>query len=182
MREEKILRKGGEPERLNVYYNPQGTLDADPNQLGEGYQLLTAWTGDTGGGERSIQTWLELVGCTNTLAAMDLVASARSPRCAGSLPMTRGISAARRSCAGRSVDRALRRGHARRIRGPRRLARADSGAGGDGGRVHADAAALLPHGFGAQQHGDRQAHAGEIPITPGPHFPRPSGRTSTQGH
>ncbi len=73
VREEKILRKGAEPERLNVYYNGQGTLDGDPNQVGEGYQLLTAWTGDCGGSERSMQIWLELVSCTNALAAMDLV-------------------------------------------------------------------------------------------------------------
>jgi penicillin amidase len=79
IREEKILRKGGEPERLNVYYNSIGTLDADPNQLGEGYQLLTAWTGDSGGGERCMQTWLELVSCTTTQAAMDLVRDCPQP-------------------------------------------------------------------------------------------------------
>jgi penicillin amidase len=79
VREEKILRKGAEPERLHVYYNGQGTLDGDPNQVGEGYQLLTAWTGDSGGGERSMQTWLELVSCTSTMAAMDLVRECPQP-------------------------------------------------------------------------------------------------------
>ncbi len=79
VREEKILRKGGPPEQLNVYYNPLGTLDGDPQQVGAGYQLLTAWTGDSGGAERSVQTWLALVDCPDAISAMDIVRECPQP-------------------------------------------------------------------------------------------------------
>ena len=79
VREEKILRKGHPPETLNVHYNPLGTLDADPAQLGEGLQLLTAWTGNAEGAERSVQTWLSLVECGDALSAMDLVRECPQP-------------------------------------------------------------------------------------------------------
>ncbi|HEY1600361.1 MAG TPA: penicillin acylase family protein, partial [Pirellulales bacterium] len=79
VREERILRKGATPETLNVYYNTVGTLDADPQQLGEGYQLSTAWTGDSEGVGRSVQTWLSIVDCHDTLSAMDLVRECPQP-------------------------------------------------------------------------------------------------------
>ncbi len=79
VREEKILRKGGSPELLNVYHNALGTLDGDPNSVGEGYQLSTAWTGDHEGAGRSFETWLNLVECHDTLSAMDLVRECPQP-------------------------------------------------------------------------------------------------------
>jgi penicillin G amidase len=79
VREERILRKGATPETLNVYYNTVGTLDADPQQLGEGYQLSTAWTGDSEGVGRSVQTWLSIVDCHDTRSAMDLVRECPQP-------------------------------------------------------------------------------------------------------
>lgn len=79
VREEKILRKGAPPELLNVYHNATGTLDADPNDLGDGYQLSAAWTGDIEGAGRSFQTWLSLIDCHDTLSAMDLVRECPQP-------------------------------------------------------------------------------------------------------
>jgi len=79
VREEKLLRKNGSPENLNVYYNAQGTLDGDPNSLGDGYQLLTSWTGDAEGAGRSFETWLGLIECHDTLSAMDLVRECPQP-------------------------------------------------------------------------------------------------------
>ncbi|MBI2826253.1 MAG: penicillin acylase family protein [Planctomycetia bacterium] len=79
VREEKILRKGAPPESLNVYHNATGTLDADPNDLGDGYQLSAAWTGDVEGAGRSFQTWLSLIDCADALSAMDLVRECPQP-------------------------------------------------------------------------------------------------------
>ncbi len=79
VREEKILRKGADPELLKVYCNPQGTLDGNPDELGEGLQLLAAWTGDSEGSGRSVQTWLELVERRDVLSAMDLVRECPQP-------------------------------------------------------------------------------------------------------
>jgi len=60
-RDEIIQRKGGEPLSLCVYENPQGTLDGDPDEAGEGYHLSVSWAGSSEGGGRSIGIWLDLV-------------------------------------------------------------------------------------------------------------------------
>ena len=95
VREEKILRKGAAPELLNVYYNPLGTLDGDPSQLGDGYQLLTAWTGEAEGFERSVETWLALIDCAARLRPWIWCANAPSRLCAGSSPIALATSAGR---------------------------------------------------------------------------------------
>ncbi len=79
VRTETIGRKGAEPEIQSVYHNEQGTLDGDPDQRGEGYHLLTAWTGAHEGVGRSVMTWANLVRQTNTRDAMDLVRSCPQP-------------------------------------------------------------------------------------------------------
>ena len=49
VREEVIHRKGTDAETVRVYYNPQGTLESDPDRYGSGYHLSLAWTGNADG-------------------------------------------------------------------------------------------------------------------------------------
>lgn len=79
VREERIERKGGQPETLRVLYNEEGTLDADPEAGGEGLYLAVTWTGSQAGVGRSVQTWLELVHCRGTLEVLDLVRECPQP-------------------------------------------------------------------------------------------------------
>jgi acyl-homoserine lactone acylase PvdQ len=79
LREETILHKGGAAETLRVYSNPQGTLDVDPEATGPGLYLSTAWTGNDPGSGRSMATWVQVIGCPNVAAAMDLVRECAQP-------------------------------------------------------------------------------------------------------
>jgi acyl-homoserine lactone acylase PvdQ len=58
---------------LPIYFNPQGTLESEPNRDAPGYYLTTSWIGDQLGGGRSIATWLEVVAAPNAAEAMDIV-------------------------------------------------------------------------------------------------------------
>lgn len=78
-RDETIQSKAGKSETLRVHFNDQGTLDGDPEATGEGYYLLTAWTGDREGVGRSVVTWLDLVACRDAIQAMDLVRHCPQP-------------------------------------------------------------------------------------------------------
>lgn len=79
VRVETIHRKNGPDETLQVLYNPQGTLDANPNLNGPGYYLSTAWAGHTAGVGQSMSTWLRLIECGSALEAMDLVRESPQP-------------------------------------------------------------------------------------------------------
>jgi penicillin amidase len=79
LREETIRRKGKPPETLLVRSTDLGTLDGDPDATGEGYYLVARWTGDREGVGRSVVTWLDLIGCTSTQQAMDLVRECPQP-------------------------------------------------------------------------------------------------------
>lgn len=79
VRTETVLRKGGRPDTLRIHYNEVGTLEADPDELGEGYQLSTAWTGEAEGSGHSLVTWLSMVECANTLDAMQLARECPQP-------------------------------------------------------------------------------------------------------
>lgn len=79
VREELIGRKGAEPDVLAVYSNSVGTLEGDPDQVGEGYCLSVAWTGDAAGAGASIATWLDLVDCRGAEQAMNLVRECPQP-------------------------------------------------------------------------------------------------------
>ncbi len=74
VREEPIVRKGKHPTTLNfrVYYNQQGTLEAEPPAGEPGYYLSNTWIGAGEGAGRSIKTWLDLVSSENAAAAMDV--------------------------------------------------------------------------------------------------------------
>lgn len=70
-REESIVRKGSKPDALCVYENAQGTLETDPDKLGEGYHLSIAWTGNhPGHGAAAIASWLDVIGSNSTHEAM----------------------------------------------------------------------------------------------------------------
>jgi penicillin amidase len=79
VREEKIEHKSGQTETLNVYHNPQGTLETDPEVRGAGLHLSSAWTGDSEGVGRSVATWLRLIECGSTREAMDVVQECPQP-------------------------------------------------------------------------------------------------------
>ncbi len=79
LREETIARKGNGPETLRVYENDLGTLEADPDQTGPGYYLLTKWIGSTEGAGESIGTWLGLVASRSAAEAMALVRECPQP-------------------------------------------------------------------------------------------------------
>ncbi|HEY2893392.1 MAG TPA: penicillin acylase family protein, partial [Pirellulales bacterium] len=72
VRDERILRKGGDSEMLRVYHNPQGTLEATPETPEAGYYLSNAWIGAEFGAGRSIATWLEVVAAPSAAEAMDI--------------------------------------------------------------------------------------------------------------
>ena len=73
VREECIARKGHAAETMRVFYNEQGTLEAEPKPGNAGYYLSLSWIGDQLGSGRSIATWLEVVSAADTAQAMDLV-------------------------------------------------------------------------------------------------------------
>jgi len=76
VRDETILRKGHPAEHLEVFYNPQGTLETElnhgSNPSDAGYYLSTAWIGHSAGSGGSIKTWLQVVAAPSAAAAMDI--------------------------------------------------------------------------------------------------------------
>ncbi len=80
LREEEISRKGEDkPQSLRVYENSVGTLDADPDEVGAGYLLTTAWAGRQVSSAQAITTWLDLIKADSVTAAMDVVAENTQP-------------------------------------------------------------------------------------------------------
>jgi penicillin amidase len=79
VRSESIARKGVDDAAVDYYENDQGVLDADPNDLGEGYQLSVEWTGNAKGNGKAIQTWLEVIAARETAEAMSIVKECPQP-------------------------------------------------------------------------------------------------------
>ncbi len=73
VREEVIERKGKTAETMRVFENPQGTLCWDLTGESPGKYLSTKWIGSETGAGRSIGCWLDVLQCTSTRAAMDVV-------------------------------------------------------------------------------------------------------------
>ena len=73
IREEVIERKGSPSETMRVFENPQGTLHWDLTAQEPGKYLSTKWIGSEIGSGRSIGCWLDVLQCSNTRAAMDVV-------------------------------------------------------------------------------------------------------------
>ncbi len=72
-RDERIERKGGPTISVPIYYNDVGTLECDPESVGEGHYLSVAWAGTAAGVGQSIATWLKLIGIRSTKQAMETV-------------------------------------------------------------------------------------------------------------
>ncbi len=72
-RDERIERKGGPTISVPIYYNDVGTLECDPESVGEGHYLSVAWAGTAAGVGQSIATWLKLIGSRSTKQAMETV-------------------------------------------------------------------------------------------------------------
>lgn len=77
VREEVIQRKNAEPFVARCYENDQGILDRAPEQAG--YYLSFLWTGSSGGGDRAISTWLELIQANDAQQAMDVARECSQP-------------------------------------------------------------------------------------------------------
>jgi penicillin amidase len=78
-RRETILRKGHPAEVLDVYSNPQGTLEQTPFAESPGYYLSTCWIGSGAGAGRSIATWLEIVAADTVAEAMQIARACPLP-------------------------------------------------------------------------------------------------------
>jgi len=72
VRKEVIERKGGDPETLDVYFNDQGTLEAEPEPGTPGHYLSLGWVGDRTGSAASITTWLDMLSARTAREGMDL--------------------------------------------------------------------------------------------------------------
>ncbi len=79
VREETIARKSNGNETLRIYFNPQGTLDADPEPTGDGLYLSIAWTGHDPGSGQSMAAWLRIVASADAAAAMDVARDCPQP-------------------------------------------------------------------------------------------------------
>ncbi|MEK6238279.1 MAG: penicillin acylase family protein, partial [Planctomycetales bacterium] len=78
-RDESFQRKGGPRENLRAHSNPQGVLEADPLDDGDGLYLLSQWAGSAPGFGKSLATWTALAECGETEAAMELVRDCPEP-------------------------------------------------------------------------------------------------------
>ncbi|MCA9216754.1 MAG: penicillin acylase family protein, partial [Planctomycetales bacterium] len=78
VRQETIVRKGGEPDELKVYENDQGTVDTNLDAIGEGKHLSIAWSGNFEPSGQAIATWLEVAESKTTLEGME--AARRCPQ------------------------------------------------------------------------------------------------------
>lgn len=79
VRPEVIERKGTDSETMLIYENDQATLEGDPNELGAGYHLSLAWSGNFPGGGHAIGTWLEVLATQDTAEAMQVARKCEQP-------------------------------------------------------------------------------------------------------
>ncbi len=79
IREELICRKGEDAYRMQAFENEVGTLECDPDELGEGLHLNMAIMGLHTGVARSLVTWSKLVHVSSAAEAMDLVRECPQP-------------------------------------------------------------------------------------------------------
>lgn len=79
LREETIVRKNASPDVLRIYHNDVGTLETDPETLGPGYFLSSAWVGHGEGAGRAIGIWLDVIDAADAPAAMNVVRELSAP-------------------------------------------------------------------------------------------------------
>jgi penicillin amidase len=78
-RDEIIEQKGQAAERLRFFESPQGVLEGEPDQLGEGYQLALAWVGNSAGQGSAVSAWLNMVHAKSTREAMEVARTCLTP-------------------------------------------------------------------------------------------------------
>ncbi len=64
---------------MPVFENDQGTLEGDLEELGPGYHLSIAWTGNHEGNGSALGCWLNLIAAQTTSKAMDIVRECVQP-------------------------------------------------------------------------------------------------------
>lgn len=79
LREEMIEPKGGECETMQVYHNPQGTLDGSPDKEGDGLYLSLSWSGQHEGNGTAISAWLEVIASGSAREAMRFARDCAQP-------------------------------------------------------------------------------------------------------
>lgn len=79
LRRETVKHKGAEPESLQFWETPQGVLDGEPEQLGEGLQLAVTWTGNRPNPGPAIDAWLHVIAAESTKQAMERVQDCSQP-------------------------------------------------------------------------------------------------------
>lgn len=79
LREETLVRKGSDDTTLRVYESPQGTIDGDLDEQGEGSHLAIAWSGMHEGNGTAISAWLDVIASKSTKAAMRVARDCAQP-------------------------------------------------------------------------------------------------------
>ncbi|MCB9938047.1 MAG: penicillin acylase family protein [Planctomycetaceae bacterium] len=79
LREEQLARKAGEATSLKVYHSPQGIIDSDLDQQGEGLHLSLLWSGMYEGNGSAISSWLDVIAAKNARAAMRIARECAQP-------------------------------------------------------------------------------------------------------
>ncbi len=79
VREEIIKHKTEKPESLRIWETPQGILEGNPEELGEGYHLAVSWIGNQTGQGHAIDAWLNVIAAGDTRQAMDCARDCSQP-------------------------------------------------------------------------------------------------------
>ncbi len=79
VREEAIGLKGKSAETIRVFENPQGTLEIDPEDFGDGLYFSLAWTGLQPRSGMAIASWLEMLRANSVQEALDVAQGCPQP-------------------------------------------------------------------------------------------------------
>jgi penicillin amidase len=79
LREEKLLRKSTEEVVLKVHESPQGIIDGDLDEKGEGLHLAIAWSGMHEGNGTAISAWLDVIASDSARSAMQVARDCAQP-------------------------------------------------------------------------------------------------------
>ncbi|GAA4432871.1 penicillin acylase family protein [Bremerella cremea] len=79
VREEAIGCKGKPATMMRVFENPQGVLEVDPEQFGDGYYFSLAWTGTQARSGMAIASWLQMLRAESTAEGLDVAKHCPQP-------------------------------------------------------------------------------------------------------
>lgn len=79
VRDEVIGAKGKPSTTMRVLENPQGALEVDPEESGDGYYLSLAWTGMQPRSGMAIASWLQMLSAENATEALDVAKGCPQP-------------------------------------------------------------------------------------------------------